>query len=376
MKVALVRSKFNYFGGAEKFVERALEALAMVGAQPTLICQSWKSSGDERPFPIIQTPKPKGFTRTARARNFATSVHTVVAQNTFELVQTHERIPGFDVFRAGDGVHRVWMTQRAKDVGWLRRLFMSFDPFHRYQLAQEKLLYEAHNLRAVICNSNMVKREILSYFKIDEKKIHVIYNGIDTEKFRPPSANERLQARLELGLVGDVPVLVFLGAGFERKGVHHLLHALALSTGVQLMVVGSDKHIKRYQKLADTLGVSERVKFAGPQKDPLRYLWAADGMVFPTLYDPCPNAVLEGMACGLGIISSPHCGAMELLNETSGISISPWDHLGMARAMELFSDPEFALKAGQAARGNVEGLTLKAMGDELLKLYQSLVAKN
>lgn len=376
MKVALVRSKFNYFGGAEKFVERALEALAMVGAQPTLICQSWKSSGDERPFPIIQTPKPKGFTRTARARNFATSVHTVVAQNTFELVQTHERIPGFDVFRAGDGVHRVWMTQRAKDVGWLRRLFMSFDPFHRYQLAQEKLLYEAHNLRAVICNSNMVKREILSYFKIDEKKIHVIYNGIDTEKFRPPSANERLQARLELGLVGDVPVLVFLGAGFERKGVHHLLHALALSTGVHLMVVGSDKHIKRYQKLADTLGVSERVKFAGPQKDPLRYLWAADGMVFPTLYDPCPNAVLEGMACGLGIISSPHCGAMELLNETSGISISPWDHLGMARAMELFSDPEFALKAGQAARGNVEGLTLKAMGDELLKLYQSLVAKN
>lgn len=376
MKVALVRSKFNYFGGAEKFVERALEALAMVGAQPTLICQSWKSSGDERPFPIIQTPKPKGFTRTARARNFATSVHTVVAQNTFELVQTHERIPGFDVFRAGDGVHRVWMTQRAKDVGWLRRLFMSFDPFHRYQLAQEKLLYEAHNLRAVICNSNMVKREILSYFKIDEKKIHVIYNGIDTEKFRPPSANERLQARLELGLVGDVPVLVFLGAGFERKGVHHLLHALALSTGVHLMVVGSDKHIKRYQKLADTLGVSGRVKFAGPQKDPLPYLWAADGMVFPTLYDPCPNAVLEGMACGLGIISSPHCGAMELLNETSGISISPWDHLGMARAMELFSDPEFALKAGQAARGNVEGLTLKAMGDELLKLYQSLVAKN
>jgi UDP-glucose:(heptosyl)LPS alpha-1,3-glucosyltransferase len=253
---------------------------------------------------------------------------------------------------------------------------MSFDPFHRYQMAQEKLLYEADNLRAVICNSNMVKREILSSFKIDEKKIHVIYNGIDTEKFRPPSANERLQARLELGLVVDVPVLVFLGAGFERKGVHHLLHALAMSSGVQLMVVGSDKHIKRYQKLADTLGVSGRVKFAGPQKNPIPYLWAADGMVFPTLYDPCPNAVLEGMACGLGIITTPHCGAMELLNETAGMSVSPWDHLGMAKAMELFSNPEFARKAGQAARGCIEVLTLKAMGDELLKLYQSLVAKN
>lgn len=375
MKVALVRSKFNYFGGAEKFVERALEALVMVGAQPTLICQSWKSSEVDQPFPIIRTSKPTGLTRTARARSFATSVHTAVDQNAFSLVQTHERIPGFDVFRAGDGVHRVWMAQRAKDTGWLRRLFMSFDPFHRYQLAQEKLLYEADSLRAVICNSHMVRREILSYFKIDAEKVHVIYNGIDTEKFRPPSLQERSQARLELGLADNIPVLVFLGAGFERKGVHHLLHALALSSVVRLMVVGSDKHIKRYQKLADTLGISGRVTFAGAQKNPLPYLWAADGMVFPTLYDPCPNAVLEGMACGLGIISSPHCGAMELLNETAGISVSPWDHQGMATAMELFIDPEFAQKAGRAARGCVEGLTLKAMGGELLKLYKSLVAE-
>jgi UDP-glucose:(heptosyl)LPS alpha-1,3-glucosyltransferase len=51
MKVALVRSKFTYFGGAEKFVERALEALVLVDAQPTLIGQSWKSTEDNPPFP-------------------------------------------------------------------------------------------------------------------------------------------------------------------------------------------------------------------------------------------------------------------------------------------------------------------------------------
>ena len=376
MKVALVRSKFNYFGGAEKFVERALQALVMVGAQPTLICQSWKSSDEAAPFPIIQTPKPKGFTRTARARHFAASVHAAVKQNAFELVQSHERIPGFDVFRAGDGVHRVWMAQRAKDIGGLRHWLMGFDPFHRYQLAQEKLLYEAENLRAVICNSHMVKQEILTNFNIDAQKIHVIYNGIDTEKFRPPTAHERAHARNQLGLHANEPALVFLGAGFERKGVHHLLQALALCPGMRLMVVGSDKHIKRYQQLARTLGIHDRVMFTGPQKDPLPYLWAADGMVFPTLYDPCPNAVLEGMACGLGIITSPHCGAMELLNPTAGTSVSPWDHQGMAEAMKQFKQPEFALKAGQAARACVEPFTLQAMGRNLLELYKSLVAKN
>jgi UDP-glucose:(heptosyl)LPS alpha-1,3-glucosyltransferase len=376
MKVALVRSKFNYFGGAEKFVERALEALVMVGAQPTLICQSWKSSDEAAPFPIIQTPKPKGLTRTARARHFGVSVHAAVEQNAFELVQTHERIPGFDVFRAGDGVHRVWMAQRARDIGVFQNWLMGLDPFHRYQLAQEKLLFEAENLRAVICNSNMVKQEILTHFNIDAQKIHVIYNGIDTEKFRPPTTQERAQARDQLGLSAHEPVLLFLGAGFERKGVHHLLQALSLCAGIRLIVVGSDKHIKRYQQLARTLGIHNRVTFTGPQKDPLPYLWAADGMVFPTLYDPCPNAVLEGMACGLGIITSPHCGAMELLDQTAGICVSPWDHQGMADAMMQFKQPEFAMKTGQAARACVEPLTLQAMGRNLLELYKSLVAKN
>lgn len=375
MKVALVRSKFNYFGGAEKFVERALEALVMVEAQPTLICQSWKSSDEVAPFPIIQTPKPKGLTRTARARHFGASVHEAVKKNAFHLVQTHERIPGFDVFRAGDGVHRVWMAQRAKDIGGLRNWLMRLDPFHRYQLAQEKLLYEAENLRAVICNSNMVKREILTNFKIDSHKIHVIYNGIDTGKFRPPSTQERERARMQFGLGANETVLIFLGAGFERKGVHHLLQALALASDLRLLVVGGDKNIKRYQQLARTLGISERVKFTGPQKDPLPYLWAADGMVFPTLYDPCPNAVLEGMACGLGIITSPHCGAMELLDQTSGICVSPWDHQGLSKAMSQFKKPEFAFNSGQAARARVEPLTLQAMGQNLLEIYKSLVAK-
>lgn len=173
MKVALVRSKFNHFGGAEKFVERALEALVLVGAQPTLICHSWQSDHQAQPWPIIQTPKPKGWTRKAKASHFAASVRAAVARNTFELVQTHERIAGFDVFRAGDGVHRTWMTQRAKDIGWFRQVLMHIDPFHRYQLAQEKKLFECKSLRAVICNSHMVKQEILSLFQIEIGRAHV-----------------------------------------------------------------------------------------------------------------------------------------------------------------------------------------------------------
>jgi len=81
------------------------------------------------------------------------------------------------------------------------------------------------------------------------------------------------------------------------------------------------------------------------------------------------------MACGLGIITSPYCGAMELLDESAGICVSPWEHQSMADAMQRFRQPDFALKAGQAARSCVEPFTLKNMGQNLLELYKNLVAK-
>lgn len=370
MKVALVRAKYTPFGGAEKFVDRAIEALRLVGAEPSLICQAWDSPNQEQSLNVIQV-QTRGLTRSMRAAGFARAAHAVVASGDFDLVQTHERIPGFDVFRAGDGVHRTWMVQRARDISPLRRGLMRIDPFHRYQLAQEKQLLEAPSLRAVICNSHMVKQEILANFNTDARKIHVIYNGIDTRQLRPPTTQEREQARLSLDM-SDGPWLVFLGSGFERKGVHHLLHAMALCHGLKLMIVGGDKHLERYKALSHRLGLSSRVHFAGPQKNPLPYLWAADGMVFPTLYDPCPNAVLEGMACGLGIVTTPHCGATELLNEQACISVSPWDHGGLAHAMSRFADADHARRAGVAARACAEPLTLQRMGEQLLALYRSL----
>lgn len=95
-------------------------------------------------------------------------------------------------------------------------------------------------------------------------------------------------------------------------------------------------------------------------------------MTFPTLYDPCPNAVLEGMACGLGIVTSPHCGAKEMIDEASGICVSPHDTDGLANALNQFIDPHRARAMGYAARLASEKFTLDRMGNELLNLYRSL----
>jgi len=143
-------------------------------------------------------------------------------------VQSHERIPCAEVYRAGDGVHATWLEQRARVLPGWRAWAMRNNPYHRYLLHTERALFESPGLRAVICNANMVRDDILSRFAIDEARIEVIYNGVDTCRFHPRLRHRRNALRVTLGLPGAPPLLLFVGSGFERKG---LAAAVAAQTG-------------------------------------------------------------------------------------------------------------------------------------------------
>ncbi|MBN0934508.1 glycosyltransferase, partial [Pseudomonas aeruginosa] len=94
-----------------------------------------------------------------------------------DLVQSHERIPGCDLYRAGDGVHRRWLQQRSRILpAWKSRLLFA-DRYHCYVMQAEREMYEDSHLRGVICNAEMIKREIIEDFGLPAEKIHVIYNA-------------------------------------------------------------------------------------------------------------------------------------------------------------------------------------------------------
>jgi UDP-glucose:(heptosyl)LPS alpha-1,3-glucosyltransferase len=101
-----------------------------------------------------------------------------------------------------------------------------------------------------------------------------------------------------------VPVVLFVGSGFERKGLAHLLRAMALAGGkARLWVIGKgDKG--PYLRLAEKLGLSSRVTFWGPHQDVRSFYAAADLFAFPTLYDPFPTAAMEALAAGLPVITT------------------------------------------------------------------------
>ena len=373
MHLALVRQRYNAYGGAERFIERAIDALAAQGVAVTVLAREWVG-GPQR----VVRCDPFHIGRLWRDWGFARAVCGELAHRTFDLVQSHERIACCDVYRAGDGVHAQWLENRRAALGPLRRFGLALNPYHRYVLAAERRVFASPRLRAVICNSRMVRDEIRARFGTPEERLHVIYNGIDTEAFHPRLREAHRSAmRHKLGIPPEAPVHLFVGAGFERKGVFPLIEALALSRrrDAHLVVVGRDKAQGRAERMARSHGIASRVRFAGAQEDVRPWYAAADSFVLPSLYDPFPNAALEAMACGLPVVTTPQCGAAELIEEgVNGFVVEAFAVDTLADRLARL-DVLTAHAMGRRARERVGGFSLQSMAERLVTLYRSLAPR-
>ena len=371
MHLTLVRQRYSPYGGAERFIERALGALGEHGILVTVLAREW--IGD--PGDVVRCD-PFYVGRLWRDWSFARAVCREVARRPFDFVQSHERIACCDIYRAGDGVHAQWLHNRRAILEPLARAGLALNPYHRYVLAAERRLFGSPRLRAVICNSRMVKDEIRAHFGTPDAKLHVIYNGIDLEAFHPRLREmHRAAMRQKLGISQRTPLHLFVGAGFERKGVYRLIEAFARSRqqDAHLVIVGRDKAQARAARLASSFGITSRVHFAGAQENVLPWYGAADSFALPSLYDPFPNAALEAMACGLPVITTPQCGTAELIDE--GVNGYVVDALAVDELADRLArlDVPTAQEMGRRARKRAEELSLKAMTDRLLALYRSLV---
>ncbi|HEX8988771.1 MAG TPA: glycosyltransferase family 4 protein [Rhodocyclaceae bacterium] len=369
MRIAIVRQKYTPFGGAERFVQRALDGLRAQGVEVTVVARDW--IGDAAGVLKVD---PFYVGRTWRDLGFAAAVQRIIAENRFDVVQSHERIPGCHVFRAGDGVHATWLELRASARTGLARLG-DLAPWHRYTVAAEARMFRHPNLRGVICNSRMVKDDIIRRFGVAEEKLHVIHNGVDLQRFHPGLRDEhRARVRAELGIAADAPAILFVGSGYERKGVPALLRALAAMKrrDAVLMVIGKDRRENRMECLASRLGVRLRVRFLGPREDVRPYYGAADVFCLPSLYDPMPNAALEAFACGLPVVTSTASGAAELIEEgRNGSVCDALDVPALAAALDARAGDAESL--AEAARATVTGLSSDAMAARLAGFYRQLL---
>nr|WP_306671415.1 glycosyltransferase family 4 protein [Endozoicomonas sp. ONNA2] len=382
IKLAIVRQKYRPDGGAERFVASALSALSQQNAeQPqqkaeqqqldiTVLTRQWQ--GIKNPSFHAEVCNPFKWGRVSRERGFARAVQKHFS--SFDIVQSHERIPGCTIYRAGDGVHKCWLEHRSRITSEAQAKRMKNDRFHRYVMDAEKQMFEHPKLKAVICNSQMVKEEVCREFAIKPEIVHVIYNSVNQEKFNPALKQaEGLVVREALGIEADATAMLFVGSGFERKGLAATLEAIAV-TKAHLIVVGKDKQEEKYQQQARDLGCAERVHFMGMQSDSSRFYGAADGFILPTIYDPFPNVILEAMASGLGVITSSSCGGAEIIEEgCNGYFCDALDIPTLSSAINAFTDKGHAESLGMMARETIKPFTSERLTNQLLSLYSQIL---
>lgn len=146
----------------------------------------------------------------------------------------------------------------------------------------------------------------------DPAKSHTLRNGVDLVRF---SVMNRQEARQQLGLPAQGLVLVSVGHLVEVKGHHLVIELLARLPGAHLVVVGSGPWLQRLQSLAQSLGVEDRVTFAGLQaNDRLKtYYSAADALVLASSREGWANVLLEAMACGTPVVATRVNGTPEVV---------------------------------------------------------------
>lgn len=180
-------------------------------------------------------------------------------------------------------------------------------------------------------------------------RIHVIYNGVDADRFRP---GPRQAARARVGLTGDVPNLLFVGALVPVKGLDYLLPALAqlANDGFQFRChfVGSGPLRPELEQHASTLGLADVVRFHGPRPHDELPDWyrAADLFVLPSRSEGVPGVLMEAMACGTRFVASRVGGVPEVADLGEGRLVAPGDVAALAAAVrDVLTRPGAAASA-------------------------------
>ena len=366
MKIAIIRRKFTAFGGAENFILRASSGLSQLGINFFIISELWKrNSHNSKNIHWIEA-KSHGFFRFTKFIRFQKSVRKIIALNNFDLIQSHERLTGVDIYRLGDGIHAAWIDRLKEISPWYKKAWLSIDPYHQKIIRIEKEMSEDENL-FYVANSDLVKKELYKYYKVPESRIKVIENGIDTGSFHPASPSKKEASKKQLALNPKFPVVLFVGSGFERKGAFEIVEAIKLLPKFQAIIVGQDKKIDQLRVLAH----GHNILVTGPQDNIQKYLDAADIFCLPSLYDSLPNAALEALCSGLPIVLTKDVGLAPHIKKNLAGVICKKDKLSIADALikawekrKLFS--KNALKAAKA-------FEIKNKNKEWFHLYNELL---
>lgn len=207
------------------------------------------------------------------------------------------------------------------------------------------------------CSDDLNRRAVALGASPD--RIETVPYGVDEARFRPdPLARSAL--RQELAVAAGAPLLCAAGRLVRKKGFVYLIDALGHLPGAVLALAGDGTLAGELRERAAARGVADRVRFLGnlPQDRIGALFAAADVVCVPSVRDDSgnvdglPNVVLEALASGTPVVTTPAGGILAVVQDgVTGLIVPERDGGALARAVgRLVADPDSGRRIGAAAR--------------------------
>ncbi|WP_438853487.1 glycosyltransferase family 4 protein [Agromyces sp. M3QZ16-3] len=249
------------------------------------------------------------------------------------------------------------------------------DPTHVFTHLRDLFRYRSGIHRRIVVLSEPEIEVLRRAYGRVRPPCTVIPNGVDLERFQPPSVSERREARERLNLNDEARVAVFVGHEFDRKGLPIALEALASAPTVLLMVIGGNARlIGDAQSRAVRLGVADRVLFVGSQGDVRSFLAAADMFLLPSFYESSGLVFLEALASGLPVVATRVGVAAELVRDGENGYLVERDPEEIADRLERLA-AEDLVPWRKRARESVMGWSWADVARRYLDLAEQIAAE-
>ncbi|MBI3091842.1 MAG: glycosyltransferase family 4 protein [Candidatus Tectomicrobia bacterium] len=387
MNIALLIESFSPSqGGGEAYVTTLARRLVEMGHHVEVFCH--RAENVPAAIRVHHVPAAR-WPRWRYACSFVRNLQKALrearsAGRRFDVIHGSGKCLGMNLYRAGGGVHAVWIEQdlASRSQGWQRTLKYverRLDPWTHAMAWIERRQYLDPRVH-IVANSQRVREDIRRWYGVEEQRLSVVPNGVDIERFHPGRRHDRgRRLRATWGVDSEGKILLFVANNWRLKGLLPLLDACRLlqeeapRERLRLLVVGRGRR-RHWERLARQRGIRELVTFAGPSATIEDAYAAADLLVHPTFYDPCANVCLEALASGLPVVTTACNGAAELLRDgTAGrVIATPHDHRALASAILSLLDDDTRERAALAARRLAERYPLSRHVEEMLRLYERL----
>jgi glycosyltransferase involved in cell wall biosynthesis len=261
------------------------------------------------------------------------------------------------------------VSLRGSDVPGYDLFNQKLEKVHKLLLPLTKSIWR--NASAVVALSQGLKD--IAVKAAPAQEIDIISNGIEVDHFYPAVRAEKKP--------GEPLKLITVSRLLERKGIHHLLEAIAKPTPlpVTLTIVGTGSYEDKLRKTCTELGLDDRVKFTGfIRRDELPELYRQhDVFTLPSQTESFGLVFAEAMSCGLPILGTFVGGIPELVrHEIDGILVNPAQPGEIRESLEtMLNNPEKTIAMGLAARQRIEEkYAWRIIAEQYLECYQKVIS--